>query len=86
VSQFVKAAGITQASSNPNSPTKDATKKPDLLLSRSMTDAVECVSEFAAYGPVYRTSKRFDLTESDVAEYIVSCIKHTYAEYVVLQV
>ena len=47
---------------------------------------MESLPQFASFGPVFRSSKRVELTETDVAEYVVSCVKHTFAEHVVFQV
>jgi coatomer protein complex subunit gamma len=41
--------------------------------------------QFSSFGPVLRSSKRVELTETDVAEYVVSCIKHTFAEHIIFQ-
>eukprot|EP00515_Schizochytrium_aggregatum_P011924 CAMPEP_0202078892 /NCGR_PEP_ID=MMETSP0964-20121228/6182_1 /ASSEMBLY_ACC=CAM_ASM_000500 /TAXON_ID=4773 /ORGANISM="Schizochytrium aggregatum, Strain ATCC28209" /LENGTH=928 /DNA_ID=CAMNT_0048646211 /DNA_START=65 /DNA_END=2851 /DNA_ORIENTATION=- len=42
------------------------------------------IPEFASLGSVFKSSKPVKLTE-DVAEYVVSCVKHVFAEHVVLQ-
>jgi coatomer protein complex subunit gamma len=42
------------------------------------------VPEFAALGPLFKSSKPVELTESET-EYLVSCVKHIFAKHVVLQ-
>ena len=42
------------------------------------------IPQFAAFGPLFKSSAPVDLTESET-EYVVRCIKHTYAEHMVLQ-
>jgi len=45
---------------------------------------VYAIPELAALGRVFRSSKPVALTESET-EYVVSCIKHVYADHIVLQ-
>lgn len=45
---------------------------------------LSAISEFNAFGPLFKSSKRVMLTESET-EYVVSCIKHTFRAHVVFQ-
>ncbi|KAI9906995.1 hypothetical protein PsorP6_004038 [Peronosclerospora sorghi] len=42
------------------------------------------IPEFAELGAIFRSSKRLELTEAET-EYVVSCIKHVFAQHVILQ-
>jgi coatomer subunit gamma len=46
---------------------------------------MEKIPQLAALGQLFKSSPPFDLTESGT-EYVVSCIKHVFAEHLVLQV
>lgn len=46
---------------------------------------VENMPEFSAYGNLFRSSNRTELTETDVAEYVVYCIKHIFEKHIVFQ-
>ena len=49
-------------------------------------EQLAAVPEIAALGPLFKsTSKPIQLTESET-EYVVSCIKHTFADHMVFQV
>lgn len=43
------------------------------------------IPQFASFGPLFKSSAPVELTEAET-EYMVRCIKHTYAQHVVLQV
>jgi len=47
-------------------------------------EALYRVPEFAAFGPLFRSSKPLELTESEL-EYLVTAQKHVFASHVVLQ-
>jgi len=51
---------------------------------RDPAAAVYEIPELAALGRVFRSSKPVALTESET-EYVVGCVKHIYAEHIVLQ-
>lgn len=59
---------------------------PSGALSREDGFAAELfkVPEFAALGPLFKSSRPVELTESEM-EYLVSCVKHVFAEHVVFQ-
>jgi len=42
------------------------------------------IPQFAALGPLFRSSKPFELTESET-EYVVNCVKHTFKNHIVFQ-
>ena len=80
--KFAKSAGIA-----PVSPSKSKAEEAEYMVSKPASNdkKISQIPEFAHYGPVFRSSAPVDLTETDVAEYIVSCIKHTYKEHTVFQ-
>ncbi|RKP08801.1 coatomer subunit gamma [Thamnocephalis sphaerospora] len=47
-------------------------------------EQLEKVAEFASYGPLYHSTKPVALTESET-EYVVSCVRHVFAEHIVFQ-
>eukprot|EP01121_Diplochlamys_sp_Union-15-3_P013035 TRINITY_DN3990_c0_g1_i2.p1 TRINITY_DN3990_c0_g1~~TRINITY_DN3990_c0_g1_i2.p1 ORF type:complete len:700 (+),score=124.59 TRINITY_DN3990_c0_g1_i2:312-2102(+) len=47
-------------------------------------EKISSLSEFASLGPIFNSSKQIELSESET-EYVVTCIKHIYARYVVFQ-
>ncbi|XP_022099738.1 coatomer subunit gamma-2-like [Acanthaster planci] len=71
-------------------------KKPDLLPSAKPADKpsapvqeiyaeqLAAIPEFASLGPLFKSSKPVELTESET-EYMVRCIKHTFANNIVFQ-
>lgn len=56
------------------------------LIDSEMMDELHSVSEFAKFGTLFKSSKPVALTEVDVAEYIVTCVKHMYDNHVIFQV
>lgn len=48
-------------------------------------EKLSAISQFASYGPLFKSSSPVELTESET-EYVVRCVKHTYAQHMVLQV
>ena len=42
------------------------------------------VPEFAALGPLFKSSDNVELTEAET-EYVVQCVKHTFNNHIVLQ-
>ena len=48
-------------------------------------EKLNAIPQFASYGPLFKSSAPVELTESET-EYVVRCIKHTYAQHLVLQV
>jgi coatomer protein complex subunit gamma len=55
-------------------------------LKTNYASLLESMPQFTTFGPLLRSSKPVELTEVDVAEYVVSCVKHIFAQHVVLQV
>jgi coatomer protein complex subunit gamma len=51
---------------------------------RIYAEQLEQVSEFASYGPLFHSTRPVALTESET-EYIVSCVRHVFSEYIVFQ-
>jgi coatomer protein complex subunit gamma len=89
MSQFARAAGIV---SQPSSPTRTTNSSPippaagSNAYKQAMSAQLEKIPQFASFGPLFKCSKPVALTESDVAEYVVSCVKLTFAEFIVFQV
>jgi coatomer protein complex subunit gamma len=53
-------------------------------VENSAAEALYKVPEFATLGGLFRSTKQVNLTESE-SEYVVTCIKHIFAEHVVFQ-
>ncbi|KAG8885327.1 coatomer subunit gamma [Tulasnella sp. 331] len=54
-------------------------------MQSAYADQLAAVPDFAAYGPIYGSSKQpAQLTESET-EYVVSCVKHVFKEHIVFQ-
>lgn len=71
---------------------KEPITKPVLFLSRnwfgflSLSEQLAAIPEFSKLGPLFKSSdKPLELTESET-EYVVRCIKHTFANHMVFQV
>jgi coatomer protein complex subunit gamma len=47
-------------------------------------EQLEKIQEFASYGPLLHSTKPVPLTESET-EYVVSCVRHVFAEHIVFQ-
>ncbi|CAD5220384.1 unnamed protein product [Bursaphelenchus okinawaensis] len=84
----VSAAPITLTESKPSSLSVEpvAKKEEKSKVSRQDLFAQQlfAIADFADLGPLFRSSKPIELTES-VTEYAVTLIKHTFAENIVLQ-
>lgn len=51
-----------------------------------LIEQLAAVAEFASLGPLFKSSsKPIQLTESET-EYVVNCVKHTFANHMVFQV
>jgi coatomer protein complex subunit gamma len=81
--QFSQAVGLPVVSSTTAAPATAAAASS--LPSKDAAQLVEKIPEFASFGPLFRSSKVSELTEVDVAEYVVTCIRHTFPEHVVFQ-
>ena len=52
----------------------------------SSSEQLGAISEFSKLGPLFKSAdKPVELTESET-EYVVRCIKHTFANHIVFQV
>jgi len=69
------AAALASASSSGSS----VTKSDDLYASM-----LAAIPQFANLGPLFKSSKPFELTESET-EYVVNCVKHTFNNHIVFQ-
>lgn len=54
-------------------------------LSDRYAEQLKSVPQLAGIGPLFRSSEPIELSEADT-EYVVTCIKHTFPEHLVLQV
>ena len=83
-SQFAQAAGLA-----PQTPKSDTSIKGAAAAVQTVGGykdaAIEAMPEFSSFGPLFRSSTRVELTETDVAEYVVSCTKHMFKEHIVFQ-
>lgn len=48
-------------------------------------EKLSAIPQFDSFGPLFKSSAPAELTESET-EYVVRCVKHTYAQHMVLQV
>jgi coatomer protein complex subunit gamma len=48
-------------------------------------EKLSTIPQFGSFGPLFKSSAPAELTESET-EYVVRCVKHTYAQHIVLQV
>lgn len=49
-----------------------------------LTEQLAAIPEFQALGPLFKSSDPVQLTEAET-EYVVRCIKHTFARHMVFQ-
>lgn len=49
-----------------------------------MTEQLAAIPEFQGLGPLFKSSEPVQLTEAET-EYVVRCIKHTFARHMVFQ-
>lgn len=54
------------------------------LFSFSLSEQLSTISEFQGLGPLFKSSEPVQLTEAET-EYVVRCIKHTFAGHLVFQ-
>lgn len=84
VAEFARSAGVS------SSPKHTAMSKPaeaaPLNAEEAKMNLLNAVPQFKSYGPLFRSCKRVELTETDIAEYVVSVVKHVFSEYIVFQV
>ncbi|CEP19374.1 hypothetical protein [Parasitella parasitica] len=81
----------TVAASSPHPSSAPATPQTDHKSSGSQldqqaayADALSAIPELAAFGPLFKSSAKVEVTESET-EYAVHCIKHTFAKHIVFQ-
>ncbi|RCI07061.1 coatomer subunit gamma [Rhizopus stolonifer] len=59
-------------------------KKSQADQQAAYADALAAIPEIAAYGPLFKSSTKIPITESET-EYSIQCIKHTFAKHIVFQ-
>lgn len=55
-----------------------------LFLFTSLPEQLAAIPEFQGLGPLFKSSEPVQLTEAET-EYVVRCIKHTFAGHMVFQ-
>jgi coatomer protein complex subunit gamma len=70
-------------SSSPSTPQQDA-RASQLDQQAAYADALSAIPEIAAFGALFKSSTKIEVTESET-EYAIHCIKHTFAKHVVFQ-
>lgn len=79
------AGGPRVAPASVTAPTS-ATRLPATATRQDVyIEKLSAIPQFASFGPLFKSSIPVELTESET-EYVVRCVKHTYAQYMVLQV
>ncbi len=48
-------------------------------------EKLQAIPQFAAFGPLFKSSTPIEMTDS-ISEIVVQCVKHTFAQHIVLQV
>jgi coatomer protein complex subunit gamma len=84
--QFAKAAGIAAPSPMPGQVGTATLAAAAGVPTKDLGALLEKIPEFGSFGACLRTSKGVALTETDVAEYVVTCVKHMFDNHVVFQV
>ncbi len=72
-----KMPDLMQSSAKPSD-------KPSAPVQEIYAEQLAAIPEFASLGTLFKSSKPVELTESET-EYMVRCIKHTFAEHIVFQ-
>ena len=72
------------APANPAAPAA-ARMPPTATRQDVYVEKLNAIPQFASFGPLFKSSSQLELTEAET-EYGVRCVKHTYANHVVLQV
>lgn len=67
-----------------SSPAASATAAPVNAFDQQAVYASQLSSHFSAFGTLFKSSAPIPLTESET-EYVVNCIKHTFAKHIVFQ-
>ncbi|KAI7902633.1 adaptin N terminal region-domain-containing protein [Cokeromyces recurvatus] len=77
-------AAISSPLLSSNASPKVEQKPSQLDQQAAYADALKAIPEIAAFGPLFKSSNKIDVTESET-EYIIQCIKHTFAKHIVFQ-
>ena len=81
--KFAKQAGISPPSPSKFNTSNAAAEEEN---QNQIVSKISSIPEFSSFGPIFKSSLAEELTESDVAEYVVSCVKHIFSEYIVFEV
>ena len=55
-----------------------------LVFVANPTEQLAAIAEFQGLGPLFKSSEAVQLTEAET-EYVVRCVKHTFAQHMVFQ-
>lgn len=80
----VSSPAVTGPSASPSTPKADQAGKSQMDQQAAYADALAAIPEIAAYGPLFKSSAKIPITESET-EYSIQCIKHTFAKHIVFQ-
>lgn len=75
----------TSLRSTPVVPSSNNRLPPTATRQDIYVEKLNAIPQFASFGPLFKSSSPVELTESET-EYVVSCVKHVYANHLVLQV
>eukprot|EP00123_Amoebidium_parasiticum_P005946 comp17018_c0_seq1/m.15702 comp17018_c0_seq1/g.15702 ORF comp17018_c0_seq1/g.15702 comp17018_c0_seq1/m.15702 type:complete len:883 (-) comp17018_c0_seq1:539-3187(-) len=78
----VAAAPLAQAAAAAAAPQKQRESKES--MQERYSAQLAAIPQFASFGPVFKSSKPAELTESET-EYVVQCIRHVFSSHLVLQ-
>jgi len=74
----------TSLRSTPVVPSSNNRLPPTATRQDIYVEKLNAIPQFASFGPLFKSSSPVELTESET-EYVVSCVKHVYANHLVLQ-
>ena len=78
--------GASSRSTQANTSVPTAARLPTTATRQDVyIEKLNALPQLASFGPLFKSSAPVELTESET-EYVVRCIKHTYAHHMVLQV
>ena len=84
--KVASSANIDGSSRSAPTTTSSSTRLPPTATRQDVyIEKLNAIPQFSSYGPLFKSSNSVELTESET-EYVVSCVKHIYANHIVLQV
>jgi len=83
--KVASSANIDGSSRSAPTTTSSSTRLPPTATRQDVyIEKLNAIPQFSSYGPLFKSSNSVELTESET-EYVVSCVKHIYANHIVLQ-